>query len=123
MEDLYLDWCGDLAIGPTGDLLLANGTSLSNQRIVRRLLTNPGDYVWNGTYGAGLARSVGDPLKVVNIEAVIRRQLELDDLVALFPTPTVEVTNVDCASGTFVAEIEYALAGNGQGAHVVVSSR
>ena len=43
MVDLALQFGGDLAVGPTGDLELADGSVLTQQRVLRRLLTNPGE--------------------------------------------------------------------------------
>ena len=61
MPDLAHEFGADLQAGPTGDLALADGAALGRQRVLRRLLTNPGDYIWHPTYGAGLARFVGHP--------------------------------------------------------------
>ena len=63
MQDAALIWGGDLGAGNTGDIALASGTILGQQRILRRLLTNPGDYIWHTEYGAGLAQFVGSPCK------------------------------------------------------------
>ena len=37
MADLAVQFGGDLAVGPTGDLVLADGASLTQQRVLRRL--------------------------------------------------------------------------------------
>lgn len=123
MDDLSLEWGSDLVVGPTGDLLLVSGMDVVGHRIVRRLLTNPGDYIWQVNYGAGLARSVGDPLNTALIEAAIRRHLQLEDQVASSPTPTVKVGNVDRAAGVFVADVGYASAEGNQTTQVIVSSQ
>lgn len=123
MDDLSLEWGSDLVVGPTGDLLLVSGMDVVGHRIVRRLLTNPGDYIWQINYGAGLARSVGHPLNTARIEAAIRRHLQLEDQVASSPTPTVKVGNVDRAAGVFVADVGYASAEGNQTTQVIVSSQ
>ena len=55
-------WFGqDLNVAASGDLLTVDGTAKGQQRVLRRLLTNPGDYIWEPTYGAGLASKIGQP--------------------------------------------------------------
>ena len=50
-----------LRAGAAGDLAPAAGTLRGQQRVLRRLLTNPGDYIWQPGYGAGLGQFVGKP--------------------------------------------------------------
>ena len=64
MADLSLPWGGDLALSSTAGLALVDGSQLTQQRLVRRLLTNPGDDPFDVTYGAGLGRFVGRPVDV-----------------------------------------------------------
>lgn len=59
------------------------------QRIIRRLLTNPGDYVWHTDYGAGLGSYVGEPYSPSLIEGTILNQLQLEPLVAETPAPNI----------------------------------
>ena len=59
MWDATLVWGGDLTINATGDLQLSTGTQLGQQRVLRRLLTNAADYIWQPDYGAGLGQFVG----------------------------------------------------------------
>ena len=72
MDDIFHEWGSDLVAGSGGDLLLATGSVVVSQRVSRRLLTNPGDYIWNLDYGGGLAQFVGLPAKSADIEAVIK---------------------------------------------------
>ncbi|MEE3500197.1 hypothetical protein [Acidiphilium acidophilum] len=60
MADAGLVFGGDLAIDAGGDLALAAGSALTEQRVLRRLLTNPGDYIWQLSFGAGLVPPVVD---------------------------------------------------------------
>jgi phage baseplate assembly protein W len=100
MPDLA-HWFGqDLSGDATGDLLTIDGTVRGQQRVLRRLLTNPGDYIWHTDYGAGLGRYVGQNLNVDVIRAVIRAQLRLERAVARTPIPTIAVTPI--AQGVFV---------------------
>jgi hypothetical protein len=108
MYDIFHEWGGDLAIGSGGDLAIAADTTAINQRICRRLLTNPGDYIWNVAYGGGLAQFVGLPANRVDIEAVIMNQLLLETAIPSTPVPQVTTTVIDPAIGKVGVDIIYA---------------
>jgi len=91
-------WGGDLSAGPTGDLALATGTALGQQRVLRRLLTNPGDYIWQLQYGAGLAQFVGAPCNIAAIKAAIRSQIFMESAVARLPEPLIDVQSAQDGS-------------------------
>ncbi len=112
MADLAVQFGGDLAVGPTGDLDLADGASLTQQRVLRRLLTNPGDYIWQLSYGAGLAQFIGQPGAPAAISGVARMQMQLEHTVAVTPAPMVSA--VTGAEGTVTLSINYTNAGNEQ---------
>lgn len=107
MYDIFHEWGGDLVVGSGGDLALASGSAVVSQRVCRRLLTNPGGYIWNLDYGGGLAQFVGLPAKTADIEAVIMNQLLLETAVPTTPAPQVTTTVVDAATGFVVANITY----------------
>lgn len=107
MLDLAHEWATDIAVNSTGDIALASGSDVTTQRVYRRLLTNPGDYLWNLDYGAGLAQFVGLPANPSDIEAVIRDQLGLESAVATVPAPQVSAVVRDPANGYVVANISY----------------
>ena len=106
MPDLFHLYGSDVAIGPGGDLATAASTSLGQQRVLRRLLTNPGDYLWNAGYGAGLAQFVGQPANAARIRSVIRSQIFQESAVARSPEPVIEVA-AD-AAGTVTVQVRYA---------------
>ena len=112
MPDLSHEFGADLLAGPTGDLAVAEGAAQDRQRVLRRLLTNPGDYIWQPEYGAGLGRFVGSPAAPERIRAVVRSQIFREPAVARSPEPVVEVRS-DGQGGVFVA-IRYADAGSGE---------
>ncbi len=112
MPDLALQFGGDLTVGPTGDLLLADGAALTQQRILRRLLTNPGDYIWQLRYGAGFGRFVGQPGAPGAINGVARTQLRLERSVATSPPPVCSTLISD--DGTVTLSLNYADATTGQ---------
>ena len=93
MFDLQHQFGTDLLVGPTGDLALASGATLGQQRVLRRLLTNAGDYIWQLTYGAGLPQFVGQRADTIRIRAVIRSQIFKEAAVARSPEPTVGVAS------------------------------
>lgn len=90
--DVYHYWGNDLSAGNTGDLLTVTGTELGQQRVLRRLLTNPGDYLFEPDYGAGLPRWVGRVLDAAKVAAVVRAQMQLEPSVAQLPPPDVSVS-------------------------------
>ena len=112
MYDLFHQWGSDLAVSSSGDLATSGGSDTVSQRVYRRLLTNPGDYIWNLDYGGGLAQFVGTPASSADIEAVIRTQLTLETAVATSPDPQVSVAVADVAGGYIVANILYSDAGS-----------
>lgn len=109
--DVWHQWGTDLVVGPTGDLATVSGTALGVQRVLRRLLTNPGDYIWQLAYGAGLGGFVGQPANAMQIAAVIRAQIFQEAAVARQPDPDIAVTGT--ATGEVDVQIRYADAGTG----------
>jgi hypothetical protein len=103
--DISHNFGGDLSIGPTGDIALADGAVLGQQRVLRRLLTNTGDYIWNIGYGAGLAQFVGQPANALQIQAVMRSQMFEESSVATTPAPAINVS-AD-AAGSVSAQVIY----------------
>jgi len=112
MPDLALQFGGDLGVSPTGDLLLADSTALTQQRVLFRLLTNPGDYIWQLSYGAGLAQFIGQPGAPAAITGVTRTQMLLESAVATTPAPAISTAAGD--DGTVTLSISYADAASGQ---------
>lgn len=92
MTDLALVFGNDLTVDATGDLATVDGTEEGVERVLRRLLTNQAEYVWNPTYGAGLPQFIGDPVNASRIQAVIRRQMLLEAIVASNPPPVITVS-------------------------------
>lgn len=110
MPDVFHQFGDDLVISANGDLLLADSVILSQQSVLRRLLTNPGDYLWQPDYGAGLPQKVGDPFNVGTIESLIIGQMYLEASVVQDPPPEVTVSAIP--NGMFV-EINYTEADSG----------
>jgi phage baseplate assembly protein W len=111
MSDLWHQFGSDILVGATGDLAVASGSVLGQQRVLRRLLTNPGDYIWARDYGAGLARFVGAPADAAQIQAVIRSQIFKEAVVAQQPAPVIDVQSDD--AGMVYVHVRYADADSG----------
>lgn len=116
MQDLTHYIGGDLTVSATGDLQLIDGAVKTQQRILRRLLTNPArfddsgnpisqaDYLWHPNYGAGLAAYIGQNLKIAEIRSVIRGQILLESSVAKIPEPVITLKEI---SGGLSCRIQY----------------
>lgn len=113
MADASHLWGSDLVVGSTGDIGTVTGAMLGQQRVLRRLLTNPGDYIWQLDYGAGLASFIGQPVSPLQITAVVRSQIFKEAAVARQPEPIIDV-QVAPGGGTVYVYIRYADAVSGQ---------
>jgi hypothetical protein len=107
LVDIDQWWGNDLSPSNTGDLATVSGTTRGEQRILRRLLTNPGDYIWEPTYGAGLGQFIGRTADTSKIVAVIRAALTLESVVAKTPAPQISVTPLASDPTGFTVTINY----------------
>ena len=115
MPDISHQWGSDVSTGATGDLMTSDGSVLGQQRLLRRLLTNPGDYIWQLDYGAGLSRFIGMPGNKLQIQAVIRSQIFKEPIVARNPEPVIDVDlSSEGMSGMAYVQIRYVDAPTGQ---------
>jgi hypothetical protein len=94
VADLYAIWQQDLLLSLTADLQLATGSEAGRQRVLRRLLTNPGDYFAHPTYGAGLPAKVGSLASAAELQALVLTQMLQEQAVAQDPPPSVTVTSI-----------------------------
>jgi hypothetical protein len=113
LADLFHYWGNDLQLGPTGDLAPAFRSDRTSQRIIRRLLTNPGggDYPWEPGYGAGLPAKIGQNLDLGHLTALIVGQIALEPTVARNPAP--QVTLTPFAGGVSITVLYYDQTGTG----------
>jgi phage baseplate assembly protein W len=115
MPDLAHQWGSDFLISSVGDIATVTGPLLGQQRILRRLLTNPGDYIWQLEYGAGLARFIGQPINPLQIRAVVRSQVFKEPAVARQPEPVIDVQLAPGGgTGAVYVYIRYVDADSGQ---------
>ena len=115
LADLYQYIGSDVAASGTGDLQTVTGTVRGQQRVLRRLLTNPGDYIFHPEYGAGLPKYVGRVADIAKIKALVTGQMLLEDAVSRSPGPSVSVAPVPSADGGgFAISIQYTDAASSQ---------
>ena len=68
-------------------------------------MTNPGEYLWNIDFGAGLSAFVGQPRSADRVAAIVASQILKEQTVAPFPPPT--VTTELLGSNGVVVTIKY----------------
>jgi hypothetical protein len=121
MITIVCDWGGDLSVGSGGDINVTPVQANVQQRVVRRLLTNPGGYIWHTDYGAGLGGYVGEPYSPGNIEGVILNQLQLEPLVAATPAPIMQINQSAAGpASTTNVMVQYQIVGTTTGNSVVL---
>lgn len=118
MPDLDHLWGNDLAVGPTGDLAVVDGTQLGIQRVLRRLMTRgfqapvvnspgtTGELIYHQDYGAGILLRIGQTLNIPLLKSVVRSQILLEAAVAKSPAPIITVTAFPDKSGATI-DIKY----------------
>lgn len=98
--DLYHWWGNDIQTSPTGDLAPVDGLDRGRQRILRRLLTNQLDYLWNPTFGAGVPARIGQLRDTLAIQTAISTQIMEEKSVGRNPLPVITVSPID--NGVYV---------------------
>jgi hypothetical protein len=110
----------DLSTSSIGDFQTVGGTVKGQQRVLRRLLTNPqafdangnpqtsGDYIFHPEYGAGLPSYVGKTMDIPKITALIRGQMLLESSVAKSPAPIISVSPINGGfNGGLFVQLQY----------------
>lgn len=120
MHDIYHYTGGDIDSSSTGDLRTATGSERTKQRILRRLLTNPGEYLFHPEYGAGLGKKVGEPVKPGEWKALISGQMLLEEAVARHPPPAVKLALIEGGVSVSIAYTD-AMTGEQESLHFHVT--
>lgn len=131
MSDLWHFWGEDLAVSPSGDLLLVEplnanqpstlyGNDEGTQRIYRRLMTGAalngsksGEDIFAPGYGGGVPQLIGTPVTQAQVSGMVNRQMALEAAVAKSPPPVITLT-AQPGIGAFFVEINYTNAATGQ---------
>jgi phage baseplate assembly protein W len=90
--DLDQTWSTDLSASNNGDVATVVGALRGQQRILRRLMTNPGDYIFQPDYGAGVPQYVGQNQSKATLDLIsgtITGQILMEAVVAADPAPVV----------------------------------
>ena len=94
MSDVGQYFGSDLQLSATGDLLVVTGIVESEQRVLRRLMTNTNDYLAEPTYGGGLPGDIGSTTSATAVSRKVVSQMRLEPSVAASPVPQVQVTQL-----------------------------
>lgn len=123
MADLAHPFGADLAFGSGADLALSSGAALAQDRVLRRLLTNTGDYLWQPDYGASLGAFVGQPVSVPRLRGAVRAQIFREPAVARQPEPVVAVSADGSGSAVLTIRYQNALVGGVQTVTVPIGGK
>lgn len=96
---------GDLSVSAAGDLGVVDGSDYVQQRVIRRLSTNPGALVFHPEYGGGLPGMIGTPADVGVIQGIVAQQMAMEATVDQTVAPAVSVTGDNL--GTVSVSITY----------------
>ncbi len=108
----------DLQLSSSGDVATVDQSGWTEQRVLRRLLTSLGAYIWQPAYGAGLSGLIGSTVSTQQIAALIRSQLALEAAILQQPEPVIAISRG--ASGEAFATISYADATTGGAAIITI---
>lgn len=107
LNDVDHNYGEDISLTSLNDIAHSSGLIRSQQRVLRRLLTNPGDYIWHSNYGAGLAKYIGQSLNTERfdeIKSTIISQIFLEDSVSKETQPEIFIQTIQ--GGIFI-QINY----------------
>ena len=96
---------GDLDLSGSGNLTLVSDAEETRQKILRRLCTNPGGYIWHPDYGAGLPAMVGMTMDAGTLQGIVQEQMADESGVDQTQPITVTVTNTP--AGFYRCDITY----------------
>lgn len=105
MPDIFHNFSSDLQFSSNGDLQTVASVQESQQRILRRLLTNASDYIWQPNYGAGLPSWIGKTIDDASMKILIVTQMFLEESVVQTPRPQVDF--VSTLGGAVTTSIRY----------------
>jgi hypothetical protein len=95
----------DLTLSITGDIALSSNTALGQEKVLRDLLTNPGDDINHLDRGAGVRQNIFMPVDLQRIQAVIMGQMLKESYVD--QSSPITVTPALLADTTVIVQIIY----------------
>lgn len=108
--EIFLNYLQDLSLQASGDFLLTEGAEATKQRLIRRLLTNPGTYIWHPTYGAGLGQFIGRLLSSTEfdeLKGIITSQIFEESAIAKTPPPEIDLNQDPTDYSSLFCTIKY----------------
>lgn len=120
MIDIYHWIGGDLAKSASGGIQETSGVELLRQRLARRFITNPGDYIQHPEYGGGIPRYIGKLASINEIKAVVLGQVLLEEKVSRATQPIVTISQIS-GTGSVTIDVTCSFADTGELANVTVT--
>ena len=103
----------DLKFSENNDVLKVFHPEEGTQRLLRRLLTPKGSYIWHPDYGSGLPAYIGETITeelLEKLNADIKAQIFQESFVAKNPQPTINIEvfydYIECMIKYFDTELE-----------------
>jgi len=95
--DIDQTYGNDIQVSSSGDLRTVSGSEFGKQRIIRRLLTPTGAYIFHTDYGCGIQLKIGEPLTTALFEEIktdIYSNIYKESRVAKVPTPQIVLQEI-----------------------------
>jgi hypothetical protein len=89
LTDVSHQFGSDLTLAPGGDLSIVTGKAEGLQRVLRRIMTGQGDYIWVPQYGGSVPQRVGSTDTPQAIQAALLTQMLQEQAVSQLPPPDV----------------------------------
>lgn len=96
--DTYHYYGSDWQLSSNNDLLKTYHPEEGSQRLIRRILTVPGQYVWHPDYGVGAGQYIGNGLSdrdLNRLKALIIAQIYQESFVGRTPPAEINLTRQD----------------------------
>lgn len=118
--DAFQVYGGDLSLNASNtDIAVATDFVEGRQRVIRRILTFPTNYIFDPTYGGGAPELIGTTTQPKTVEATMLAQMLQEQAVSQNPPPSVVVTQP--VINTTQVNISYTDAQTGDGVLLGVS--
>jgi hypothetical protein len=112
-NDLALDWGQDFSISAQCDLQTATDLPLLKQRVIRRILTNKKDLIFEPLFGVGIPQYVSDGISPSIFNEIKQRVIEeiyKEETIARDPAPEIEINGT--YNAIFISLVIYTVDSN-----------